>query len=255
MIEPHVIWQDDALLVVDKPAGLLSIPDGYRQETPYLLSVLAPEYPRLWVVHRLDRETSGVIVLARSAEAHHRLNDQFAGRKVRKVYHAVVLGIPVWDEILVDEPLRKNGDRSHRTVIDRVRGKPASTSLRTLERFPANALIEAQPHSGYTHQIRTHLAWAGFPLAGDPLYAPRLSTPGDRQQNTAPDASGAVLQIDRVALHALQITFLHPITGQEMTFSAPYPRDFSAALDWLREDQARSRAGRRGGSSPAARPG
>jgi RluA family pseudouridine synthase len=235
MLEPHVIWKDDALLVVDKPAGLLSIPDGYRQETPYLLSVLAPEYRKLWIVHRLDRETSGVIVLARSADAHHRLNDQFAGREVRKVYHAIVLGAPDWEDTLVDEPLRKNGDRSHRTVIDRMRGKPASTSLRTLERFPSHALVEAQPHSGYTHQIRAHLAWIGFPIVSDPLYASRLAIPGDGKQNTAPEASGAVLPIDRVALHALKITFLHPITGQEMTFSAPYPNDFSAALDMLRQ--------------------
>ncbi len=234
MLEPHEIWKDDAVLVIDKPAGLLSIPDGYRQETPYLLSVLEPEYGKLWIVHRLDRETSGVIVLARSAEAHHRLNDQFAGREVRKVYHAIVLGAPPWEETTVDEPLRKNGDRSHRTVIDRVRGKPASTSLRVLERYPSHALVEARPHSGYTHQIRTHLAWLGFPLAGDPLYAPRQSD----QQNTAPEDSGAVLPIHRVALHALQITFLHPTTGQGMTFSEPYPDDFSAALDWLRKHPA-----------------
>jgi tRNA pseudouridine32 synthase / 23S rRNA pseudouridine746 synthase len=234
MLEPRIIWKDDALLVIDKPAGLLSIPDGYRQETPHLLSVLASDYPKLWIVHRLDRETSGVIVLARSAEAHHRLNDQFAGREVHKTYHALVLGVPAWEETTVDEPLRKNGDRSHRTVIDRVHGKPASTSLRTLERFPTHALVEARPHSGYTHQIRAHLAFLGFPIASDPLYASRLAG----QQNTAPDFSGAVPPIARVALHALQITFVHPITGQEMTFSAPYPSDFSAALEWLRQNQA-----------------
>lgn len=234
-LDQIILWQDSALIAVNKPAGLLSLPDGYKQEEPYLQSLLEPEVGKLWIVHRLDRETSGVMILARSVEAHHSLNDQFAGRAVRKIYHALVHGKPDWEEIIIDEPLRKNGDRRHRTVIDRNRGKPAATSLRVLERFPTASLIEAQPHSGYTHQIRAHLAWAGCPLIADPLYNRSLSDENyPSKQKTASDNLEAALPIHRVALHALAITFRHPETGEQLTFRALYPADFSAALENLR---------------------
>jgi RluA family pseudouridine synthase len=221
-----VLWVDDALLVIDKPSGLLSLPDGFDASLPYLQSCLEPEFGKLWIVHRLDRETSGVLVLARSAEAHHLLNDQFSGRLVKKIYHAITIGAPSWEETQAESPLRKNGDRQHRTVIDFRYGKPASTGLRVLEVFPSAALIEASPHTGYTHQIRAHLTSLGLPLLGDRLY----TLPAAGHALTSP-ADGI---IDRVALHALEIHFIHPITHQEMDFSAPYPPDFENALIKLR---------------------
>lgn len=218
---------DDALVVIDKPAGLLSLPDGYDPSIPYLQKLLEPEFGKLWIVHRLDRETSGVLVLARSAEAHHKLNDQFSDRQVRKTYHALVFGFPAWHETQIDSPLRKNGDRQHRTVVDYQYGKPASTSLRVLEIFNSTALIEARPHTGYTHQIRAHLASIGLPLIGDSLYGHRAEA-----LIQAPPSVDHV--IARVALHALEICFTHPFTGETMAFHAPYPEDFSNAIQVLR---------------------
>jgi tRNA pseudouridine32 synthase / 23S rRNA pseudouridine746 synthase len=236
-VDQWILWMDADLVVINKPAGLLSLPDGYKQLTPHLLTVLEPHLGKLWIVHRLDRDTSGVMLLARSAEAHHQLNDQFAGREIQKTYHALVWGVPAWDQILIDQALRKNGDRSHRTVIDPAHGKSASTSVRVLERFQNSAWVEVQPHTGYTHQIRAHLTWAGYPLIADPLYTPRLTAsaiPFASPQKTASLDGEAVLAIQRVALHALEIRFHHPTSGEGMTFSAPYPADFAAQLQELR---------------------
>ncbi len=238
MTEPRVrlIWSDDWILVIDKPAGLLSLPDGYRQEEPHLRSMLEPEVGRLWIVHRLDRDTSGVMVLARSALAHHRLNDQFVSRDVHKTYHALVWNRPDWDELMVDQPLRKNGDREHRTVIDPIRGKPARTLFRLARNFQDACLIEALPYSGYTHQIRAHLAWAGYPIISDPLYrSAKRAEDGALAQNrkASPMEKELALPSHRTALHALKISFAHPATGQEMAFEAPYPADFQAAVQLL----------------------
>lgn len=223
--EGFIIWSDSALLAINKPAGLLTLPDGYDQTQPHLLKVLEPRFGKCWIVHRLDRETSGILLVARSAEAHHLLNDQFSERKVQKTYHALVEGTPPWKETLIEQPLRKNGDRRHRTIVDNRLGKPASTQCRILKRFLDYSLVEAQPQTGYTHQIRSHLAAIGFPLAGDVLY-------GGQSKVIIP--TGEELPLHRVALHALSIRFQHPISGQTLFFKAPYPPDIQSTLDALR---------------------
>lgn len=221
-----ILWQDEALVVVNKPAGLLSLPDGYDSSQPHLRSVLEPHLGRLWIVHRLDRDTSGVILLARSATAHRALNTQFEQNRVEKCYHAIVPGAPDWDHLSVDLPLRANVGRRRRTAVDRLRGKPASTNLKVLERLDTAglgtySLIEARPQTGRTHQIRAHLAAVGYPVAGDPLYGPPL-----------PPSS----LFQRTSLHAWQVQIDHPLAGQTLTWQAPYPEDFGAALQALRSD-------------------
>ncbi|MCL4561373.1 MAG: RluA family pseudouridine synthase [Chloroflexi bacterium] len=229
-----VLWSDLSLVVINKPPGLLVLPHGYDPDIPYLTRLLEPEFGRLWVVHRLDRETSGVLVLARNARAHHLLNDQFAARQVVKIYHALVVGSPDWDDQQVSQPLQRNGDRRHRTVIDLKWGKPASTDFHVLERFEAYTLIEARPHTGYTHQIRAHLAYLGHPLIADHLYGNSESSVIPSPTDVTLDRSSGRLLLDRVGLHALQITFVHPDSGQETSFTAPYPGDFTSALQTLR---------------------
>lgn len=221
--EPQLLLEDEAILVVNKPAGLRTIRDGYNPDLPHLAGLLQAQYGRVWTVHRLDKDTSGVMVFARSAEAHRALNQQFSGRGVRKVYHALVSGVPEWAEHLANAPLRVDGDRRHRTVVDALRGKPAETELRVLAAFPAVALIEACPHTGYTHQIRAHLSTLGFPLLADDLYNPR---------------SNADI-ITRTALHAVQISFTHPASAAAVTIQAEYPPDFAAAMDRLRTTHLR----------------
>jgi len=217
---PEILWVDPALLVINKPVGLRTLPDGYDLTLPHVRQLLEPAYGRLWMVHRLDKDTSGVLLLARSAETHRLLNTQFERRQLVKLYHVLVSGEPVWDEKTVQLPLRPNGDRRHRTVVDSRHGKPAITRLRLLERFPQAALLEARPETGRTHQIRAHLAAIGLPILADALYGGAALPPG--------------LSLDTLALHAWALEIAHPLTNQPMRFEAPYPPSFQAALSLLR---------------------
>ena len=239
-LEPRdwVLHIDEALLVVNKPAGLPTLPDGYQADAPYVVGLLQEAFGRLWVVHRHDRETSGVLVLARTADAHRVLNSRFQEREIAKIYHALVVGTPAWDERTIHLHLRADGDRRHRTVIDRAHGKPSTTSFRVLERLGNYTLIEARPKTGRPHQIRAHLAAERLPLVCDVLYA---SQGGGLQGD--PGAELRRLLVDdaplaRLGLHALALTLEHPVSGASVTFEAPYPPDFEAALARLRRGEA-----------------
>jgi len=128
----QILYRDEALLVINKPAGLSTLPDGYNPTLPHVKSLLEGQSGRLWTVHRLDKDTSGVLVFARSAEAHRSLNTQFEQHQVTKLYHALVQGSPAWMEYTADLPLRSDGDRHHRTVVDLRAGKPALTHFKVL---------------------------------------------------------------------------------------------------------------------------
>lgn len=217
-----VLWVDESLLAVDKPAGLPTLPDGYDRSAPHIRSLLEPHFGRVWIVHRLDRQTSGVLVVARSAQAHRALNTQFDQHTVCKLYHALVNGCPSWEEKTVEIPLQPDGDRRHRTVPS-ARGKSAITHLRVLERLGEYTLLEAAPRTGRTHQIRAHLAALGFPLVADDLY-------GGGQALSVP---GRTL-LARCGLHAFSLAVAHPLNGQEIRLEAPHPPDLAEALATLR---------------------
>lgn len=231
-----ILYADDTLLVIDKPAGLLALPDGYDPDAPHIASVLSPEFGDLWIVHRLDRETSGVLALARTPGAHQALNEQFESRETSKVYHALVRGAPDWTDYTVRLPLRPDGDRQHRTVVDRRQGKPSVTHLRVLERFGKYALVEARPETGRTHQIRVHLAAQGFPVVADPLYGDGKGIYLSELKTTYKKQPGRPL-LGRLGLHAFSLTLAHPVSGQLLRFEAPYPKDFTAALNQLRKER------------------
>jgi RluA family pseudouridine synthase len=196
--------------------------------------VLEPIYGRLWIVHRLDRHTSGVIVLARTAEAHRGLNLQFDAHEVEKVYHALILGSPTWDALVVDLPLRADGDRKHRTVVDTRRGKLSVTELRVLERLGVYTLVEARPHTGRTHQIRAHLAAQRYPIAADSLYGGQVVLRSLVEPDYTPGEVPERPLLDRPGLHAWSMAIRHPSTGTPLTFKAPYPKDLATVLDVLR---------------------
>ena len=212
--EALVHWIDDHLVVIDKPPGLRSIPDGYDPSLPHVRSVLEPQLGRLWIVHRLDRLTSGLVVLARDAKTHQGLNLQFDARQVRKTYHAIVIGIPPWSEQTVTLPLKKDGDRRHRTVVDHRQGKSAHTEIRVLHQSTYNTLLEVRPITGRTHQIRAHLDAIGYPVKNDPLYGNHSQTP----------------EPGRLALHACSLAFTHPATGQHLEFNIEDPTEFISLL-------------------------
>jgi tRNA pseudouridine32 synthase/23S rRNA pseudouridine746 synthase len=226
--EIQVLYSDAALLVINKPAGLSTLPDGYNLTLPHVKSLLEPQAGHLWIVHRLDKETSGVLILARSALAHRSLNIQFEHHLVRKVYHALVDGTPAWTEHTIDLPLRPNGDRSHRTVVDQQTGKPAVTHLEILERFGCYCLLEAVPETGRTHQIRAHLSSLGLYIVGDKLYRRKKS-------QVQQDRAAAINLTNGMGLHAKSLEITHPLSNERLKFEAPYPLAWDTILHELRQ--------------------
>lgn len=210
----QIIHKDDQILVINKPANLPVLPDGWDKDAPYLVKLLEEEYEKVWVVHRIDKITSGIIIFALTAEAHRSLNIQFEKHQVEKKYHAIVNGNPPWEEKVTKFPLRVNVGHKHRTMVDNKNGVRSETRLKVLKRNQATTLVEAMPMTGRTHQIRVHLYALGFPLLGDILYS-------------APETD----LIARPALHAYSLSFTHPVSNQLMTCTAPYPDDFIQALN------------------------
>ncbi len=212
----QIIHADEHILVLNKPAGIPVLPDGWDKDAPYLVKMLEEEFGKIFVVHRLDKITSGVMVFARDAESHRALNMQFENHEVEKIYHAIVEGNPKWQEKIARHPLRVNVGHKHRTAVDDRNGKPSETRFRLRELYQAAALIEAMPKTGRTHQVRVHSKALGHPLVGDVLYGAAESK-----------------IIARPALHALSLTFTHPFTNERLTFTAEYPQDFDTALKLL----------------------
>jgi len=230
----EVLYSDSALLVVNKPAGLSTLPDGYNPALPHIKSLLEQHVGRLWIVHRLDKDTSGVLLLARSAQAHRSLNTQFEQHQVSKLYHALVEGNPDWHEKTANLPLRPNGDRSHRTVIDMDHGKPATTHLQVLSRFGNYCLLEAAPETGRTHQIRAHLSALGLHIVGDKLYRfGKQGNPTDTKSQPVPCIDFSKIAMRGMGLHARSLEITHPTTGQKVKFEAAYPAWWEDALQLL----------------------
>lgn len=202
-----LLHADSRLLVLDKPSGLLAVPGRGPELQDCLSARVQAEFPSALVVHRLDRDTSGLIVMALDAPCQRELSRQFAEREVEKRYIAVVRGHPAADEGLVDLPLRKDFDRPPRHLVDPRHGRPAQTRWRVVERLADRCRLAIEPITGRSHQIRVHLAALGHPILGDNLYA------DDATRALAP----------RLLLHAEQLTLTHPADGRRITWTAPCP--------------------------------
>jgi 23S rRNA pseudouridine1911/1915/1917 synthase len=233
----RVVYEDPDLLVVDKPAGLVVHPGAGNPDGTLLNALLAydpalAQVPRAGIVHRLDKDTSGLLVVARTLPAQTALVAMLAVHAVQRRYIAVVNGVPVAGGT-VDAPLdRHPTDRLRRAV--REGGRPAVTHYRVRAKFRAQALVQCDLETGRTHQIRVHLAHAGYPLVGDPLYGRGLKLP----RHATPELAAALRGFRRQALHAEHLAFAHPVTGAALAFDAPPPADFAALLDALQDDAA-----------------
>lgn len=229
-----VLYEDDRIIAFDKASGVASIRERYVIGVS-LKEIAEERFGRLWTVHRIDKDTSGVIVYARDAEAHKSLNDQFERHETLKIYAAVVEGEMIDDEMRVDIPLAVD-PREPGKMRPSARGKESLTVLRVRERFRGFTYIEAEPRSGRQHQIRVHCKAVGLPLAVDPLYGNRseLMLSSFKRKFRSYDREEKPL-IARLTLHAERLTVRHPGTGEPITFAAPFPRDFHALLTQLRK--------------------
>lgn len=230
ILDYTVIYSDDDILVVNKRSGLLIAQDRYDTEAPRLDIAVEKEFGKIYAVHRIDKDTSGAVIYARNPEAHRNLSMQFENREVKKIYHCLVNGHPMWKDLHVDLKLQPDGDSHHRTVANQRYGKPAVTDFHLIGCCGPFSWIEARPLTGRTHQIRVHLKENGFAIVCDPLYSGNTKPVklSDFKKKWNGDEIEERPLLSRLGLHAYSITIAHPKTSEPMTFCAPYPRDLEA---------------------------
>jgi 23S rRNA pseudouridine1911/1915/1917 synthase len=225
-----VLFEDEALLVLNKPAGLVVHPAAGHEEHTLVNALLhhcagqlsgIGGVARPGIVHRLDKETSGCLVVAKNDDTHIALSSQFASRKVEKLYHAIVCGEMQRDKGEIRAAIARHPSHRKRMAVSDDTGREARTSYRVLERLRGATLVEAALHTGRTHQIRVHFQFLGFPLLGDDTY-------GQRQNRRFEELFG--FAAPRVMLHAFQLAFIHPRTAKRLSFKAPRPADFEDVL-------------------------
>ncbi|MBP5520184.1 MAG: RluA family pseudouridine synthase [Treponema sp.] len=234
-LDYSVIFANDDFIVLNKRSGILIAADRYNPEAPRLDLLAEKEFGKLFAVHRIDKDTSGLIIYARNAETQRALSMQFEKREVHKTYHALVYGRPMWETLDVKLPLLPDGDVRHRTVVNKKIGKPSFTAFRLIGVCGPYSWIEAKPETGRTHQIRVHLSENGLSIVCDPLYSGnqkpvRLSEIKKRWNG---DEYEERPLLNRLALHAYKIEIKNPKTGEALTFTAPYPKDMEATRKQL----------------------
>jgi 23S rRNA pseudouridine1911/1915/1917 synthase len=229
-----ILFEDKDLLVLNKPPGLVVHPAAGHEEHTLVNALLhhcagqlsgIGGVARPGIVHRLDKETSGCLVVAKNDTAHLALAEQFAGRTTEKIYHAIVCGEVSREQGEIRAAIARHPSHRKRMAVSDGRGREAWTSYRVLERLRGATLLEVLLHTGRTHQIRVHFQHLGFPVAGDATY-------GSRQNARLIEVTGYTAP--RQMLHAWKLGFLHPRKNKKMSFEAPWPEDFEAALAALR---------------------
>ncbi len=237
-IELAIVYEDEQILVINKPAGLVVHPAAGNPDGTMLNALLhhAPELahvPRAGIVHRLDKDTSGLLVVARTLEAQTALVVQLQAREFLREYETVVSGVMTAGGS-VDVPIGRHPVQRKRMAVVTHGGKPAISHYRVQERFRAHTYVSVRLDTGRTHQIRVHMAHIHYPIVGDPTYGGRLKIPKQCSE-------GLILQLRgfrRQALHARHLGIVHPSTGVAMDWTLPTPGDIQALLDSLREDHS-----------------
>jgi 23S rRNA pseudouridine1911/1915/1917 synthase len=232
---PEIIFENDDFIALNKPAGLLSVPDR-TQSAPSLKDLLIEKYQQIFTVHRLDRETSGVIIFAKTAESHQFLSVVFQERQVEKTYYGIVWGVPASVSGMINLPMTEHPSKNGTMVVHR-KGKSASTGFEVLENFGKYSFIKFDLHTGRTHQIRVHMKETGHPLLCDPLYGdgkPVFVSSLKRNYNHSGfDEEKPILA--RLALHAAKISFTDR-NGKFLALEAEIPKDLRALLSQMRKN-------------------
>ena len=231
----ETLYEDDDLIIVNKPAGLLVVPDRFNAELPSLNRLLeAKTGQKIWIVHRLDRETSGVICFAKNEDTHRYLSILFQERDVNKFYAGLVIGIVIPSEGRIESAIAEH-PAVHGKMVVAKKGKMAVTDYRVVEQWPLYSLLQFQIHTGRTHQIRVHMQSIGHPLVCDELYGDgepfMLSNIKRKYRMSEKDEQEKPL-LSRLALHAYKIDFVKE-DGKQITVEAPLPRDIAACVNQL----------------------
>ena len=232
----EVVFKDRALFVINKPAGVVVHPGAgnARHTLQNALLALDPKLavvPRAGLVHRLDKDTSGLLVVARTPEVHTALVSALAAREIERHYFAICTGV-MTSGGTVDEPIGRHRTQRIRMAV-RSDGRPAVTHYRVMKRFRAHTLVRAELETGRTHQIRVHLAHIGYPIVGDPIYAGRRRIPA----GCTPPLIAELSNFKRQALHAAHLKLAHPVTGRDVEWDAPMPADMERLIAILEADQ------------------
>jgi RluA family pseudouridine synthase len=239
---PPVLFEDDAVIAFDKPSGLLIAPDRWDKSRENLMDLVHDRMGHgVANVHRIDADTSGLVLCAKTKPALDFLSGQFQSKTVAKVYYALAAGLPAADEFTADLVLKEDEAKPGRMCVVKKHGKASVTDFTVLERFPqpaarpAFAWVECRPLTGRTHQIRVHLAATGTPILNDPFYGneTRLLL-SDLKRGYKGRADEKPL-IARLALHASGLTFTHPASREKVTLTSPLPKDLEVALKYLRK--------------------
>jgi RluA family pseudouridine synthase len=243
MIQLEILYEDDNLIVVNKPTGILVTPDRWDRGIPTLQDMLreylrrnqGTQHPNLRVIHRLDKDTSGAIVLAKNVKAQSNVSKQFESGEISKSYYAIVKGDIPQNEGIINFSLSESSREPGKMTVN-PKGKKSITLFNVVERFDGFALVEAKPLTGRTHQVRVHFNALGYPLAIDPLYG--NSEPvylSQFKKNYKPKDQEEKPVISRLPLHAFLLSFREPTEGKTVVVEAPLPRDFSRMLKLLRK--------------------
>lgn len=242
-IDLDIIYEDEAILVINKPVGMVVHPAAGNPNSTLLNALLhhAPELqklPRAGIIHRLDKDTSGLLVIAKTQPALMSLTKQLKARTITRIYQAIVNGV-MTSGGMVDEPMGRHPvARKRMAVIDT--GKPAITHYRIIERYRDHTRIKVQLETGRTHQIRVHMAHIRYPLLGDQTYGGRLQLP----KGATPELVKILRQFKRQALHAYELGFIHPVTKEDVSFQAPIPDDMQELIRILKDDAAKNEESR-----------
>lgn len=231
----NIVYEDEQIIVINKPAGLVVHPgvgnwsgtlvNGLLHHDPRLA-----ELPRAGLVHRIDKDTSGLLVIAKTLVAQHSLSQQLAEKSVFRIYDAVAVGHVIAGGT-IDEPIRRHSTDRLKMAVQHG-GRDSVTHFRVAERFGSHTLLRVQLETGRTHQIRVHMSHIGFPLVGDATYGGRARLP----RGITAELVQTLQQFKRQALHARELGLVHPVTGEEMHFEAPWPDDFTHLVKMLRKE-------------------
>lgn len=235
--EVGILFEDEHLLAVNKPAGVTVIPERHGNRGISLQEMLEPQYGKLWVVHRIDRGTSGVVVFARSAEAHRHLNTQFEQHSVEKKYLAVAQGRFAESEMTIDAPIAQHPSGNGKMVVH-YKGKPSLSLVKVQQQFRSAALLQVQIKTGRTHQIRVHLQSIGHPLLVDEAYGGSDGFLLSRVKRNYKAGEEERPLISRLTLHAHQLRLQHPHTEAELLLEAPLPKDLRVLIEVLQKYDA-----------------